>query len=325
VSRPQIEPRGSGVGTQAPPGQALAPPPPPANPRRISWQRRRRSFLRVVRIYRRNKMGMVGLAMLLFFVLVAVFAPLITNPNGLNPTCTCTGRPFQPPSLHFPFGTDDLGRSVLTLTIFGARVSLLVGFLATLLSIVIGSVVGIVAGYFGRWTDAALMRITDWFLVIPFLPLAIVLASLLGRSLLIIVFVIGITSWPSTARIVRAQVLSVKTRPYVERARALGAGNWHLATRHILPNVGPIIFANTVLLVAIAILSEATLSFLGLGDPLNTSWGTILESAFSSGAAGSGDWWWLVPPGIAIVLVVLAFTMCGYALDEILNPRLRRR
>jgi peptide/nickel transport system permease protein len=268
---------------------------------------------------------MVGLGILLFFVLVAVFAPLITNRAGLNPTCTCTGRPFEPPSLRFPFGTDDLGRSVLTLTIYGARTSLLVGFLATLLSIVIGAGVGIVAGYFGRWTDAVLMRMTDWFLVIPFLPLAIVLASLLGRSLLIIVFVIGITSWPSTARIVRAQVLSVKTRPYVERARALGAGNWHLATRHILPNVGPIIFANTVLLVAIAILSEATLSFLGLGDPLHTSWGTILEAAFSSGAAGGGDWWWLVPPGVAIVLVVLAFTMCGYALDEILNPRLRRR
>jgi peptide/nickel transport system permease protein len=169
------------------------------------------------------------------------------------------------------------------------------------------------------------MRVTDWFLVIPFLPLAIVLASLLGRSLVIIIFVIGITSWPSTARIVRAQVLSVKTRPYVERARALGASNWHLATRHILPNVGPLIFANTILLVAIAILSETTLSFLGLGDPLSTSWGTILESAFGAGAGTAGNWWWLVPPGVAIVLVVLAFTMCGYALDEILNPRLRRR
>jgi peptide/nickel transport system permease protein len=119
-----------------------------------------------------------------------------------------------------------------------------------LIAVLLGSGVGIVAGYYGRWTDSVLMRITDWFLVIPFLPLAIVLASLLGRSLVIIIFVIGITSWPSTARIVRAQVLSVKTRPYVERARALGASNWHLATRHILPNVGPLIFANTVLLVA---------------------------------------------------------------------------
>jgi peptide/nickel transport system permease protein len=141
----------------------------------------------------------------------------------------------------------------------------------------------------------------------------------------VIILVIGATSWPSTSRLVRAQVLSVKTRPYVERARALGAGHWHMTTRHILPNVGPIIFANTVLLVAIAILSETTLSFLGLGDPLSISWGTILEAAFNAGASTAGNWWWLVPPGLSIVLVVLAFTMCGYALDEILNPRLRRR
>ena len=321
MARPQIGPT-----ELAPP--AGAPPPPdevPTSPRRIAWARRRRSMARVVGLFRRNKMGMAGLIILALFVLVAVFAPLIADREALDPTCPCTGDPLQPPSLEFPFGTDDLGRSVFALTVWGSRISLMVGLFATLISIVIGAVVGIVAGYYGRWPETVLMRLTDWFLVIPFLPLAIVLASLLGRSLLIIIFVIGITSWPSTARIVRAQVLSVKTRPYVERARALGASNWHLATRHILPNVGPIIFANTVLLVAIAILSETTLSFLGLGDPLSISWGTILESAFNAGAASAGNWWWLVPPGVAIVLVVLAFTMCGYALDEILNPRLRRR
>jgi peptide/nickel transport system permease protein len=321
MARPQLGPT-----ELSPP--AGAPPPPdevPTSPRRIAWARRRRSLAGVVRIYRRNKMGMAGLIILALFVLVAVFAPLIADREALDPTCPCTGDPLQPPSLEFPFGTDDLGRSVFALTVWGSRISLMVGLFATLISIVIGAMVGIVAGYYGRWPETVLMRLTDWFLVIPFLPLAIVLASLLGRSLLIIIFVIGITSWPSTARIVRAQVLSVKTRSYVERARALGASNWHLATRHILPNVGPIIFANTVLLVAIAILSETTLSFLGLGDPLSTSWGTILESAFNSGAATAGNWWWLVPPGVAIVLVVLAFTMCGYALDEILNPKLRRR
>jgi peptide/nickel transport system permease protein len=321
MARPQLGPT-----ELAPP--VGAPPPPdevPTSPRRIAWARRRRSLARVVRMFRRNKMGMAGLLILAFFVAVAVFAPLIASEEALDPTCPCTGQPFQPPSLEFPFGTDDLGRSVFALTVWGSRISLMVGLFATLISIVIGAVVGIVAGYYGRWPETVLMRLTDWFLVIPFLPLAIVLASLLGRSLLIIIFVIGITSWPSTARIVRAQVLSVKTRSYVERARALGASNWHLATHHVLPNVGPIIFANTVLLVAIAILSETTLSFLGLGDPLSISWGTILQSAFNAGAATAGNWWWLVPPGVAIVLVVLAFTMCGYALDEILNPRLRRR
>jgi peptide/nickel transport system permease protein len=301
------------------------PPPPPKYPRAISGARRKRALKRIWHVYRKNKMGMWGLYILGFFIAVAFFAPLIASKNELDPTCSCTGKAYSPPSFHFPFGTDNYGRSVLTLTIWGSRISLLVGFFATLISMVIGSLIGIVAGYFGRWSESVLMRLTDWFLVIPFLPLAIVLASVLGRSLVIIILVIGVTSWPSTARIIRAQVLSVKTRPYVERSRALGASNWHLITRHILPNVGPLIFANTVLTVAIAILSETTLSFLGLGDPLSISWGTILEFAFGAGAAGGGEWWWLIPPGLAIVFVVLAFTMCGFALDEILNPKLRER
>lgn len=316
-----------------PPGDApiisvdeVGPPPvAPKNPRAIAWARRRRSFKRVWAVYRKNKMGMLGLYILVFFVGVAVFAPLLADKAGLDPTCPCTGIPYSAPSGEFWFGTDNLGRSVLTLTIWGSRISLMVGFFATLISMLIGAVIGIAAGYFGRSTETALMLVTDWFLVIPFLPLAIVLASVLGPSLFVIIMVIGLTSWPSTARIVRAQVLSVKTRPYVERARALGAGSWHLITRHILPNVGPLIFANTVLTVAIAILSETTLSFLGLGDPLSTSWGTILEKAFGAGSAFSGQWWWLLPPGLAIVFVVLAFTMCGFALDEILNPKLRER
>ena len=279
---------------------------------------------RTWRSFRKSKMGMTGLVILVVFIAVALLAPILANADGLKAT-EATGSPTEPPSGEFLLGTDDLGRSVLTLTIWGARISLLVGLFATLLSMLIGSTIGIAAGYFGGWKDNALMRLTDWFLVIPFLPLAIVLASLLGPSIWNIIFVIGITSWPGTARLVRAQALSVKTRPYVERARALGASNWHLVTRHVLPNVFPIIFANTILVVAVAILSETTLSFLGLGDPFSVSWGTILEFAFSAGAATTGAWWWLLPPGICIVLVVLAFTMCGYALDEILNPRLRRR
>lgn len=302
-----------------------APPPPPTDPRKIAWARRRRAFGRTVRIYRKSKMGMGGLYILLFFTLVAVFASLIASHAQLDPTCSCTGKPFLPPSLKFPFGTDDLGRSVFALTVWGSRISLVVGLAATIMSMVIGSLIGIVAGYYGGWLETVLMRVTDWFLVLPWLALAIVLAAVIGPSLIVIIFVIGITSWPSTARIVRAQTLSVKTRPYVERARALGAGDWHLVMAHILPNVGPLIFANTVLTVAIAILSETTLSFLGLGDPLSISWGTILEFAFHAGAAGAGDWWWLLAPGVCIVLVVLAFTMCGFALDEILNPKLRER
>ena len=294
------------------------------DPKKVARARRRRSMARTWAAYRASRMGMIGLVILVFFIALAVLAPLVVSSDGLDAT-KATGEPLQSPTWGFPFGTDDLGRSVLTLTIWGSRVSLLVGFTATLLSMLIGTVIGITAGYFGDWRENVLMRLTDWFLVIPFLPLAIVLASLLGRSLFNIILVIGVTSWPGTARLVRAQTLSVKTRPYVERARALGAGTWHTITRHILPNVFPLIFANTILVVAVAILSETTLSFLGLGDPLRVSWGSILEFAFSAGAGGAGAWWWLVPPGVAIVLVVLAFTMCGYALDEVLNPRLRRR
>jgi peptide/nickel transport system permease protein len=303
-----------------------APPPvPPGGPGKIAWARRRRSLSRSWRVYRKNVMGMAGLLTLILFIAVALFAPLLADREALKVTCECNGTPLSPPSIDFPFGTDNYGRSVLALTIWGSRISLLVGLLATSVAMLIGAVIGLVAGYFGRWSETLLMRITDWFLVIPFLPLAIVLASVLGGGLFVIIMVIGVTSWPSTARIVRAQVLSVKTRPYVERGRALGATNWHTMTRHILPNVGPLIFANTILTVAIAILSETTLSFLGLGDPLSISWGTILEFAFGGGAMGGGQWWWIIPPGLAIVFVVLAFTMCGFALDEILNPRLRER
>ena len=297
---------------------------PPRTQRAITWERRRRSMRRFWATYRRNRMGMIGLYVLVFFTAVALFAPILASSRGLDPTLV-SGKPLEGPSFRSPLGTDDLGRSILTLTIWGSRISLLVGFVATVITMLIGSVIGIVAGYRGRWVDAVLMRVTDWFLVLPWLALAIVLASILGPSLWTIIFVIGITSWPSTARVVRAQVLTLKERPYVERARALGASDWHLITRHILPNVFPVIFANTILVVAIAILSETTLSFLGLGDPLHISWGTILEFASDAGATTLGAWWWLVAPGVCIVLVVLAFTMCGYALDEILNPRIRER
>jgi len=210
---------------RAPQTDTTLPPalPPQLSPRAIARARRRQAAGRAWSEYRRNSIGMVGLAILVLFIAMAVFAPLIVPASELDVT-KATGTPFSPPSAEFPLGTDESGRSVLALTIWGSRVSLLVGFLASVISVVIGSVVGIAAGHFGRWTDSLLMRVTDWFLVIPFLPLAIVLATVLGPSLANIAFVIGITSWPGTARIVRAQALAVTSRPYIERARALGAG-----------------------------------------------------------------------------------------------------
>lgn len=317
IERPH-EPTDAVVGVEAPA------PPPLRDPKRIRWARRRRALGGFWRVYRRSTMGMVGLGLLAIFVIVALTAPLLVGEEDIsvqNPP----GVPFQPPSLEFPLGTDDFGRSILDLVIYGSRISLLVGFAATVMTMVVGTVVGIAGGYFGGKTDAVMNAFTNWFLVIPWIPLAIVLASILGQSLLNTIIVIGVTSWAGTARLVRADTLSVKERPYVERARALGASNWHLVSRHILPNVMPVIFANTVLTVALSILAETTLSLLGLGDPSSTSWGAIIFESFDAGALSAGLWWWLIPPGVCICLVTLAFTMCGYALDEVLNPKIRER
>ena len=297
---------------------------PTLNARQLARGRRRASWSRGWRLFRANRPGMAGLVLLAIFVVIALCAPLIADAEGLEVT-KATGEVLEAPSSEFWLGTDDNGRSVLTLLIWGARISLFVGLMATLISMVIGTVVGLTSGYFGGWLGAILFRLTEWTLVLPFLPLAIVLATVLGASLLNIVIVIGVTSWPGTALLIRSQVLSIKERTYLERARALGAGHTHLLRRHVLPNVAPLVFANTTLTVAVAILSETTLSFLGLGDPTRVSWGSMLEDAYSVGAMTTGSWWFFIPPGVCVVLVVLSFTLVGQALEDVLNPRLREQ
>lgn len=292
--------------------------------RQLTRRRRAESRRRGWREFRRHRSGMAGLVVLTIFVLMALLAPLLADADGLSVT-RATGGVLEPPSASYPLGTDDNGRSVLTLLIWGSRISLLVGLIATLISVLIGTLVGLVSGYFGGWSGAVLFRLTEWFLVIPFLPLAIVLASVMGRSLLNIAIVIGVTSWPGTALLIRSQTLSIKERAYLERSRALGAGHGHLLRRHVLPNVMPMIFANTTLIVAVAILAETTLSFLGLGDPTRVSWGSMLQDAFRVGAITTGSWWFIVPPGLCVVLVVLSFTLVGQALESVFNPRLRER
>ena len=289
--------------------------------RSVARARRRATRRRAWQQFRRSRSGVAGLAVLVVFALLAVLAPLLFPPETIS-VVRATGEPMSPPSPGFPLGTDESGRSILALVVWGARVSLVVGLAATLVSMLIGTVIGVMAGHFRGWVGMGLNRFTDWFLVIPFLPLAIVLATVLGASLLNIIIVIGITSWPGTARLVRAQTLSVSARPYLERARALGGGDLHLMSRHILPNVMPLVLANTTLMVALAILSETTLSFLGLGDPLVPSWGAILDGAFTSGAMTVGAWWYVLPPGLCVVAVVLAFTLMGRALETIVDPRL---
>ncbi|WP_062344541.1 ABC transporter permease [Herbidospora yilanensis] len=288
----------------------------------IAWQRRRATAARFWADFRSHRSALIGLGILVFFGLVAVFASVLADPAGLDVT-KATAPAHAAPSADHWLGTDQNGRSVLTLLVHGTRVSLIVGLAATAIAIVIGTVVGVMAGFYGGWARSTLMGFTDWFLVIPFLPLAIVMATVLGASLLNIVIVIGVTSWPGTARLVCAQTLSVRERPYMERARALGGGDWHQMTRHILPNVMPLVLAHVVLTVSVAILSETTLSFLGLGDPTRPSWGYILDNAYGTGAMSNGEWWFVLPPGLCVVLVVLAFTLVGRALEVVLNPRLR--
>jgi peptide/nickel transport system permease protein len=297
------------------------------SPRAIARARRRAAAARFARAYGRDREGLVGLAILLFFAVVAVAAPLLADADGLLRT-RGTGLIEAPPSLDHPFGTDGNGRSVLTLVIWGTRVSLIVGLAAALISMVIGTFVGIAAGHFRGLFGGLFSRLAEWFLVIPFLPLAIVLATVFPPAvpkLIAVIIVIGVTSWSATARLVRAQTLAIEGRPYLERARALGAGHWHQMTRHVLPNVMPLILANTTLTIAVAILAETTLSFLGLGDETRMSWGVILDSAYSGAALDNGLWWWLLFPGAAVVTVVLAFNLCGRALERILDPRLAGR
>jgi peptide/nickel transport system permease protein len=294
---------------------------------RVAWARRRRSLSGYVRTFRRSKQGMIGVFLLAVFGAMALLAPLIVDQRQIH-VATANGPILHPPMQGYPLGTDSFGRSVSGMLIWGSRISLLVGVTATIGAMLIGSVVGICAGFFGGKTDSALSAVTNWFLVLPWIALAIVLASVNPFHLPAtgnIILVIAITSWAGSARLIRSQTLSVKERPYVERSRALGSGDWHLVTRHVLPNVMPVIFANAVLMVAIAILSEAALGFLGLGDFNNVSWGTMLNESYSAGSLTAGYWWWFIPPGVAIVFVCLGVTLCGFALDEILNPRLRSR
>ncbi|HMT04663.1 MAG: ABC transporter permease [Solirubrobacterales bacterium] len=264
--------------------------------------------------------GRISLAVIVLTVFVAIFGSLIAP---YDPTASSLDT-LEPPSPDHWMGTTEAGEDVFSQLLVGTRTSVIVGFAAALISAVIGSAVGVASGYFGGWTDRILDAFENWFLVIPALPLMIVLARLLDPSLGVLVAVIGLTSWAGTGRIVRAQVMTLRERAFVERARALGAGDFYIIKTHVLPNTLPLIFANTVLIIAVAILSEAALSFLGLGDPSRISWGSMLENAFGSGAPSAGAWWYVIPPGLSITILVLAVSLIGFLFEQVINPRLAR-
>lgn len=288
------------------------------NPSALSGTPRRGGL----KILWQNKMAVVGLIMLLITIFTAVFAPFIAPYNPKERVRVTIDSIYARPSAEHLLGTDDAGKDVLSNFIYGSRVSLIVGFFASFISVVIGGSVGLLAGFFGGRLEAVLMRLTDIVLVIPDLPLAVVLIALTKPSLSNIIFVIGILGWTGTARLVRSQTLSVKERKFVLRSRSVGAGRFYILRRHIFPLVLPLMVANTVLVISLAILNESALAFLGLGDPTTLSWGQMLNFAFTRGAMSSGAWWALVVPGFGIVWLVLACTLLGHGLEQVLNPRL---
>ena len=269
-----------------------------------------------------NKRAVFGVFFLGFFLLVAIIGPRVYEYSHdgyfLGPRI---GKPTE----QFKLGFDELGRDVFGAVVYGTRASLAIGIFVALIVVFIGTAIGIAAGYYGGIVDIILMRVTEVFMLIPSLPLILTFAAIMGQSFSNIIIILGITSWTSTARLVRAQAMSIKQRSYVERAKSIGASDFYIMWKHILPNVFPLIFSNIILQVQNAIISESTLAFLGVGDPTIPTWGQLLRSARENGAISAGYWWLFIPAGLCLVGLASSFVFIGYGFDEILNPKLRRR
>lgn len=298
-------------------------------PRRSRWK----SFLRMLSavgdqfvILSKDKLGLAGMIILGFFLLVAAFSPWIAPHDPMETLMRPDGTMarMDPPSLAFPFGTDRMGRDILSQVIIGSRVALFVGILSAVMVVFIGTNVGLISGYYGGKIDDLLMRITDIVYGVPFLPFAVILIALLGPGLPNVILAIVLITWRTTARVVRAQVLTLKQRAFIDAARVAGASNLRIIYMHLAPNVLPISFVYAAINMGWAILTEASISFLGYGDPLLMSWGKILFNAYVAQAV-TVAWWWVMAPGIAIVLLVLSGFFISRAYEEIINPRLRAR
>jgi len=278
-------------------------------------------------IYKQNLLGRIGLSLLVMFALMAIcsFIPPLIDPmyqpmTGVDPEITkSTG-----PSLTHWLGTDFMGRDLLSQLLAGARVAFLVGVSAAFMSIVLGTAIGMVAGYMGRFVDTFLMRLADMIMVMPTMLVVLMLAALFGQlTIWTIVLIIALFRWPGVSRVIRAQTLSLKHRPFIEAARVAGASHTRIIFRHIMPNVLPLSFLYMTFRVTSAIIIEAALAFLGFGDPSTVSWGMMLQWVWKTGHMFKAPYW-LLPPGICISLITLAFYMLGRAMDEVLDPRLRK-
>lgn len=275
----------------------------------------------------RNRFGLIGLVTLCFMILVAILAPLVSPYPPDKPIADAQGRyaRWQEPSHRHLFGTDSIGRDLFSRVVYGTRVSLSVGLVATFIATSIGVLVGVLSGYFGGIIDSILMRLTDAVLAFPVIFLLIVLSALVTPSIFNVMLIIGLVFWTSTARIVRSEFLKLREMAFVEAAVALGLPSWRVILFHLLPNAVSAIIVAATLRVAYAILLEATLSFLGIGVQEPTpSWGRMLQQATAISILDKRPWLW-VPPGLSILVTVLSINFVGDALRDAIDPRLVRR
>ncbi|MBW2613363.1 MAG: ABC transporter permease [Deltaproteobacteria bacterium] len=278
-------------------------------------------------VFRENLMGKIGLTLMIIFALMALasfFTPFL-NPmydpmTGVDPEIShATG-----PSLRHWLGTDFIGRDIFTQLLEGAKIAFMVGLSAAFISIVLGTIVGMFSGYMGGVVDTLLMRLADMIMVMPSLLILLLLSALFGQlNIWLIVLLIALLRWPGVSRVIRAQTLTLKQRPFIEAAKVAGASHLRVIFRHIMPNVLPLSFLYMTFRVTSAILVEAALAFLGFGDPSQVSWGMMLQWVWKTGHMFQAPYW-LLPPGICISLLTLSFYMLGRAMDEVLDPRLRK-
>ena len=280
---------------------------------------------RTFKLLLRDKLGLIGIIVLAFFILVAIFSPQLLHFDPMEQHYTGNGelKKMEPPSNEHILGTTRMGRDVYSQVIAGTRVALFVGFASAIMVTVIGTVIALIAGYFGGWVDDLLMRATDVVYGIPFLPFAMIMIAVLGPSIWNIIIAIVLISWRTTTRVIRSEVLTIKNRTFIQAAKLNGAGPFRIIFRHIAPNIIPLALVFGSLAMGTAIVTEASVSFLGYGDPLLISWGKILFDAYIAHAI-TDAWWWVVPPGLAITLLVMSGFFVSRSLEEILNPRLSR-
>ena len=279
-----------------------------------------------VKNIKRDKLALFGVILLIFFLSVAMFSDTLAphGPRDRHYNEEGRIRRLEPPSLAHPFGTTDVGRDIFSQVILGTKTALTVGLLAAFLVTVVGSVVGIIAGYYGGAVDTIIMRVVDFFYAIPFIPFVIVLSAVLKPSIWNIILAVSLLSWRTVARLVRSQVLSISKRPFIKAARVAGASDSRIMFKYILPNVIPLIMLEMAFMVNWSIAAEASIAFLGFGDPNVPSWGQILHIVFTTGNSRVA-WWWITAPGLAIVLLLVSIFFVARALEEVVDPRLRRR